>query len=127
MTTMKNKFYFLTAALLGLLFFAAPVQAVSFLDGYEDIPIMKGLRQVPSDTISFGNEETRRIEAVLTSSKVGFKSVKKFYVDTLPQLGWIYQGQRGNSLIFYRDGEALEIVKESAKPLNIRFTIKNQI
>ena len=123
---MKNKFYFLAAALLGFLTFSAPVKA-SFLEGYEDIPVMRGLRQIPSDTISFGNEETRLVEAMLTGSKVGFKSVKKFYVDTLPQLGWTYQGQRGNSLLFYRDGEALEIVKESAKPLNVRFTIKNQI
>ena len=115
MTTMKNKFYFLAAALLGFLTFSAPVKAASFLEGYEDIPVMRGLRQ------------TRLVEAMLTGSKVGFKSVKKFYVDTLPQLGWTYQGQRGNSLLFYRDGEALEIVKESAKPLNVRFTIKNQI
>ena len=127
MTTMKNKFYFLAAELLGFLTFSAPVKAASFLEGYEDIPVMRGLRQIPSDTISFGNEETRLVEAMLTGSKVGFKSVKKFYVDTLPQLGWTYQGQRGNSLLFYRDGEALEIVKESAKPLNVRFTIKNQI
>lgn len=88
---------------------------------------MKGLSQIKNDNISFGNEEARLVEAVLTGSKVGFKSVKKFYVDTLPQLGWTYQGQRGDSLLFYREGEALEIVKESAKPLNVRFTIKNQI
>lgn len=127
MKTMKNKFYFWTAAILALCFFCLPTQAASFLEGYEDIPIMKGLQQIKNDNISFGNEEARLVEAVLTGSKVGFKSVKKFYVDTLPQLGWTYQGQRGNSLLFYREGEALEIVKESTKPLNVRFTIKNQI
>lgn len=100
MTTMKNKFYFLAAALLGFLTFSAPVKAASFLEGYEDIPVMRGLRQIPSDTISFGNEETRLVEAMLTGSKVGFKSVKKFYVDTLPQLGWTYQGQRGQQPAF---------------------------
>lgn len=97
---MKNKFYFLAAALLGFLTFSAPVKAASFLEGYEDIPVMRGLRQIPSDTISFGNEETRLVEAMLTGSKVGFKSVKKFYVDTLPQLGWTYQGQRGQQPAF---------------------------
>ena len=122
--TMKNKFYFLSAVLLCFLIFPASARAVSFLEGYEDIPVMKGLHQVQNDNLSFGNEETRLVEAVLTGSKVGFKSVKKFYVDTLPQLGWTYQG---DSLIFYRDGEALEIVRESTKPLNIRFTIKSQI
>ena len=63
MTTMKNKFYFLAAALLGFLTFSAPVKAASFLEGYEDIPVMRGLRQIPSDTISFGNEETRVLNA----------------------------------------------------------------
>lgn len=31
---MKNKFYFLAAALLGFLTFSAPVKAASFLEGY---------------------------------------------------------------------------------------------
>ena len=124
---MKNKICFLAVVLSTLFVFLGSANAASFLEGYEDIPIMKGLSQIKNDNFSFGNEEARLVEAVLTGSKVGFKSVKKFYVDTLPQLGWTYQGQRGDSLLFYREGEALEIVKESTKPLNVRFTIKNQI
>lgn len=127
MIKMKHKFYFFAAMMFVMCCFCRQTSAASFLEGYEDIPIMKGLSQIKNDNISFGNEEVRLVEAVLTGSKVGFKSVKKFYVDTLPQLGWTYQGQRGDSLLFYREGEALEIVKESAKPLNVRFTIKNQI
>lgn len=127
MMTMKNKICLFAATLAVLFGLSFSAKAASFLEGYEDIPIMKGLQQIKNDNFSFGNEEARLVEAVLTGSKVGFKSVKKFYVDTLPQLGWSYQGQRGNSLLFYREGEALEIVKESTKPLNVRFTIKNQI
>ncbi len=127
MMIMKHKFYFFAAILFAMCCFCKQTPAASFLEGYEDIPIMKGLSQIKNDNFSFGNEEARLVEAVLTGSKVGFKSVKKFYVDTLPQLGWAYQGQRGDSLLFYREGEALEIVKESTKPLNVRFTIKNQI
>ncbi len=127
MIAMKDKICFLAVVLSTLFVFLGSANAASFLEGYEDIPIMKGLSQIKNDNFSFGNEEARLVEAVLTGSKVGFKSVKKFYVDTLPQLGWTYQGQRGDSLLFYREGEALEIVKESTKPLNVRFTIKNQI
>lgn len=124
---MTDKFKFLTLVLFSVFMLMTPARAASFLEGYEDIPIMKGLHQVQHDNISFGNEESRLVEAVLTGSKSGFKSVKKFYVDTLPQLGWTYQGQRGETLLFYRDGEALEIIRESTKPLNMRFTIKNKI
>lgn len=113
-------------SLVGSLILIGSAKAVPFIEGFEDIPVMKGLSQISNDNISFGNEESRFVEAILTSSKVGFKSVEKFYTSTLPQLGWTYQGKRGETLIFYRDGEALEIVKESVKPLNVRITIKSK-
>ena len=104
------------------------VQAATFVDGLEDIPLMKEMTQVQKDTISFGNEESRFVEAYLTSTKIGFKSVEHFYINTLPQLGWTYQGKRGdNTLIFYRDSEMMEIVKEVAQPLEVRITVKNKM
>lgn len=104
------------------------VQAAAFVDGLEDIPLMKEMTQVQKDTISFGNEESRFVEAYLTSTKIGFKSVERFYINTLPQLGWTYQGKRGdNTLIFYRDSEMMEIVKEVAQPLEVRITVKNKM
>ena len=106
-----------------------PANAVTynFIDGLEDVPLMSGLTQHIDDTVSFGNEEARFIEVYLTSAKVGFKMVEKFYTESLPQLGWTYQGKEGNSLLFYREGEALNIHKESTKPLKIRITVKNRI
>ncbi len=98
-----------------------------FIEGLEDIPLMNGLTQNTNKTVSFGNEEARFIEVYLTSTKVGFKALEKFYTDSLPQLGWIYQGTADNSIIFYRDGESLTFHKESGKPLNVRITIKNRI
>ena len=98
-----------------------------FIDGLEDVPLMNGLMQNTKNTVSFGNEEARFVEAYLTSTKVGFKAVEKFYIDSLPQLGWIYQGTADNSVIFYRDGESLSFHKEGEKPLKIRITVKNRI
>ena len=98
-----------------------------FIDGLEDVPLMKGLEQNIDNTISFGNEEARFIEVFLHSSKIGFKKVESFYKESLPQLGWIYQGTYNNAVIFYREGESLSIIKEDAKPLKIRITLKNRI
>ena len=98
-----------------------------FIDGLEDVPLMKGLEQNIDNTISFGNEEARFIEVFLHSSKIGFKKVESFYKESLPQLGWIYQGTYDNTVIFYREGESLSIIKEDAKPLKIRITLKNRI
>lgn len=100
---------------------------IQFIDGLEDIPLMNGLIQDTQKTVSFGNEEARFVEVYLTSTKVGFKAIEKFYIDSLPQLGWIYQGTADNSVIFYREGESLTFHKESEKPLKVHLTIKNRI
>ncbi len=100
--------------------------AADFVEGMEDVPLMSGLAQITQDDISFGNEETRLVEAYLTSKKAKFNTVADFYKDSLPSLGWIYQGNRGNDLLFYREGEMLEVVKESANPLIVRITVKTK-
>ena len=106
--------------------FASPAQA-AFIEGLEDVPLLKGMQQVQKDNISFGNEESRLVEAYLTSSKMGFAKVEKFYMETLPQMGWSYQGKRDNTLSFYRDGEILDIARESVKPLMVRITVKSKL
>ncbi|MBQ8464441.1 MAG: hypothetical protein IJ545_00350 [Alphaproteobacteria bacterium] len=123
---MTKFFYIFIFCFIG---FASLVTAkdVKFIDGLEDIPLMSGLEQNTQNTVSFGNEEARFIEVYLTSSKVGFKAVEKFYTESLPQLGWIYQGTDDNSVIFYRDGESLTFHKDASKPLKIRITVKNRI
>ena len=100
--------------------------AGKFVEGMEDVPLMDSLSQITQDDISFGNEETRLIEAYFTSKKLKFRQVTDFYKASLPQLGWIYQGNRGVDLLFYRDGETLEIIRESAKPLIVRSTVKSK-
>ena len=99
----------------------------AFIEGLEDIPIMNGLQQTANDSISFGNEESRFVEAVLTSTTTNFANVRNFYTTTLPQMGWIFQGQRDNALLFEREGEVIEISAESEKPLIIRITVKSKI
>ena len=112
--------------------FAYPVQAAQFVDGMDDVPLPEGMMQITQDDFSFGNEETRLLEAYLTEvrgakkQKMRFAKVSDFYQESLPQLGWIYQGNRGNDLLFYRDGETLEVVRESVSPLIVRITVKTK-
>lgn len=97
-----------------------------FVEGMEDIPLPEKMSQLTKDDISFGNEETRLVEAYVTSKELKFSEISNFYRASLPQLGWIYQGNRGQSLLFYRDGENLEIVKEASNPLIVRLTLKTK-
>ncbi|MBE6445463.1 MAG: hypothetical protein E7019_05400 [Alphaproteobacteria bacterium] len=99
----------------------------TFIDGLEDVPIMEGLVQIQNDNISFGNEESRLVQAVLSGKNFSFAEVEKFYQKTLPQMGWIYQGKRENTIIFEREGEIMEIKNENASPLRIIVTVKSKI
>lgn len=119
---MKRIGYFLFCMFLNI----SVAISAEFVEGMEDVPLMSGLSQITKDDISFGNEETRLVEAYVTSRKLKFSEVEEFYEDSLPQLGWNYQGNRGNNLLFYRDGENLEVVKESANPLIVRITLKTK-
>ena len=119
---MKNIFLILFS-----LIFSFSQANAAFVEGLEDLPVMDGLTQEPNDAISFGNEESRLVEAVLTSKTLNFNKVKNFYKNTLPQMGWAYQGMRGNTIIFEREGEVVEISKEDTNPLKVRITVKSKI
>ncbi len=122
--TIRNKLkYFLG---LCLLCYGMPAAAATFIDGLEDVPVMEGLTQEKNDAIAFGNEESRLVEAVLTSGKTSFGKVKTFYRSTLPQLGWKCTGESAAKISFYREGEVLEIIRESARPLRIFITVKSK-
>ncbi len=112
-------------ALIAFLFFYNNASA-AFVEGLEDVPLMDGLEQITNDTLSFGNEESRLVEASLKGNKK-FNEVVTFYKKTLSQMGWIYQGKRENTFIFEREGEVLEITKEQKKPLIIRLVVKSKI
>jgi hypothetical protein len=120
---MMKLFQYILPALLIL---TPPAAAAGFIEGLEDVPVMEGLHQLPNDALSFGNEESRLVEATLVGEKTKFASVEKFYQETLPQMGWSFQGRKKSSLIFYRDRESLEIARISSHPLTIRLTVKSK-
>lgn len=123
---MMKYMLYIVLVLTALSFNTPSMAADGFIDGLEDVPVMEGLQQLPNDAISFGNEESRLVEAILVSDNLKFAKVEKFYKDTLPQMGWIFQGKKNNHLLFYRDRESLEIIKLESKPLRIRITAKSK-
>ena len=95
----------------------------SFIDGMEDIPLAPNMMQIKSNNFAFGNEETRIIEAYLTSENLKESVVENFYLDTLPQLGWEFKGKSKNTLFFTREQEELDVHFEKAKLLLVRVTL----
>ena len=62
-----SKIFFFFTLICGLCFTSAEAFAKNFVSGFEDIPLMEGLKQIESDDIAFGNEETRYLEAQLVA------------------------------------------------------------
>lgn len=101
--------------------------ATDFIDGFEDIPLMSGFRQIPTQDFSFSNEETGYIETTLISQKrLPFSSIKTFYADSLSALGWKLKDARTDELIFYRDNDILEITQMQKQPLKLIISLKSK-
>ena len=95
----------------------------SFIEGMEDVPIPDKMMQIQADNFSFGNEETRLVEAYLQSNFGKFSFVAGFYESTLPQLGWERTQSDSESLTFIRNNEELNITLTSKMPLIVRVTL----
>ncbi len=123
---MKKVFIYVSSLSLSI-FLSFNSFAMNFVSGFEDIPLMEGLKQIESDDVAFGNEETRYLEAQLVAvRKRTFQSIKDFYIKTLPQLGWTLKESSASFLRFYRETDILEINRISEKPLKISISLKNR-
>ena len=122
---MKKLFYFII--LLVSLFLPKLSFATDFIDGFEDVPLMQGLKQQESQNFSFGNEESGYTEALLYPvKKMTFEDVGLFYIDVLPKFGWLLLSQKTDYISFIRDNDILEISRRSIRPLRISVSIKSK-
>ncbi|MGB0681496.1 MAG: hypothetical protein ACPGOV_02260 [Magnetovibrionaceae bacterium] len=76
--------------------------AEGFVSVIEDVPIMEGLAEDPARAVVFDAPTGRIAEATLTGP-FAEAEVLKFYGETLPELGWLPDGEAA----FRREGEAL--------------------
>lgn len=105
----------------------AEEKASGYLDAIEDMPLMEGLAETGEGGIVF-DKPNGRIVRTIAEGEVSANEVRKFYIDTLPQLGW----QRlpkleliGDLLVFRRETERLEIQTVPKGALTeVRFSIE---
>ncbi len=86
-----------------------PVKPVEdFVQGSEDIPLLTGMEKIPIETLGFDTASG----SIITSSyklKNDISAAKKFYRETLPQMGWEILEDKKDKLILKREKEKLEI------------------
>ena len=121
-----KRFLYLMVLFLSL-FLPKVTFATDFIDGFEDVPLMQGLKQQENQNFSFGNEESGYTEALLYPvKKMTFEDVGLFYIDVLPKFGWLLLSQKTNYISFIRDNDILEISPRSVRPLRISISIKSK-
>ncbi|MEX2616151.1 MAG: hypothetical protein WD767_08655 [Alphaproteobacteria bacterium] len=105
--------------LLGMLAASPTGRAEDFIEGFEDVPVMPGMAVDADTAIAFDTPAGRIVEAY-AAGNVSAAAIRKFYDDTLPQLGWVRVGV----LAFQREGEALalELIKKD-ETITVRFRL----
>lgn len=118
----------LAASLLlavGLVLLAAPARAggtepAAYIADIADLPLMAELREVPDAGVVFDKPSGRIVEA-FAHGRVDAARVRRFYRDTLPQLGWERTGRDS----FAREDEILRIdYLGKDGDLTVRYTLQ---
>jgi len=101
-------------ALLGMAS-ASFAQAPKFFSMLGDVPAMAGLYEVPENHLFFDKPEGRIAELSILMDGVSRADVHKYYMQALPQFGWIARSDGA----FLRDGEVLRLQFEGADMMKI--------
>ena len=104
-----RKFGFVIALMAVCAFVEQPLLATengggSFISGFEDLPLMPGLTQVPDAGTMFDTPSGRVVEAY-AKGKVTVAEVAAFYDKTLHHLGW----KKVTAHRYRREGEVLDL------------------
>ena len=95
------------------------------MSGFEDLPLMDGLKQAEDASVSFDSPSGRIIEAYAQSNTISKQKIADFYNKTLPQLGWSRISGKGKaaSVSYTREGEMLTISIDDGTPASVRFEL----
>ncbi len=82
--------------------------SAEFIKGSLDIPIAKGLEIISDEEIEF-DSSSGSFTSSTYQSKNSIDSIKKFYFETLPQMGWDLIEFSNHSSTFKRENQTLKI------------------
>lgn len=92
----------------------------AYVSGIQDLPLMPGLAEVPDAGVVFDKPSGRIVEAYAEGA-VSKAAVIRFYLNTLPQLGWRAKAES----LYAREGENLGLdFLGGDGALIVRFTLQ---
>ncbi len=105
---------------------AGPVMAADgksggFFEALYDGPVMPGLKELPDQAMLFDKPDGRIASVVAASSHLAVEDVRRFYNESLPQLGW----KKTSENQYVRDEDRLTMELSKKPPLTIvHFTLE---
>lgn len=115
----------LRMAVLAAALLLAPGAAAAdgFVPGTQDLPLMRGLAPVAEEALVFDKPTGRIVQAEATGT-LPADAVRRFYADTLPQLGWTAEPGAAGAQRWVREGERLDMALEGRGGRTlVRFTL----
>ncbi len=82
-----------------------------YVTSLSDIPVMDGLTELHDEGYMFDAPEGRVVQVVLFGNKITAETVRNYYNQVFPQLGWTAR----KSGVFVRSGEQLTVAIEENK------------
>jgi hypothetical protein len=91
-------------ALLFSVSMGVAAQGTTYVYGVQDLPLMPGLAEDAGAAVVFDTPTGRIVEAS-ARGRVSVRDVRRFYAETLPQLGWKQTALN----VYQREGERLRL------------------
>ncbi len=117
---------FALAALLAV----PDARAGEFFAAFSDLPLMPGLTERPEEAVVF-DHATGQVATAVASGPVEPAAVRRFYLLSLPPLGWEPECARPGCTPpdrYRRDGEALELELDSGPDgTSVRIVLTRQL
>lgn len=92
----------------------------AFLQSISEVPLMPGLKELPDQSLVFDKPEGRVVEVLALGERIDSESIRRFYAQTLPRLGW--KPLPGEA--FVREGENLALkISQGEGFSTVRYTL----
>ncbi|HEU4838618.1 MAG TPA: hypothetical protein VFS88_04315 [Micavibrio sp.] len=111
------------AFLVALCFLAVPVSAGTdhYFEALYDVPVMPGLEELPDQAMLFDKPDGRIASVVAATKTVKEADIRRFYGDTLAQMGWRKSAENQ----YVRRGDRLSMEIAARPPLVVvHFTLE---
>lgn len=104
-------------------------KSFEYVYGTTEIPLISGLKIIEEESTSYDATDGT-ITVAAYSGKVTLEDLKKFYLGTMPQLGYKIQSDNGDNMVFNRKDDVVDITiyknSSNSEDVMVKFIISSR-